>query len=99
MAKQVTNGTKRVRSCIGCGKQADKMQLYRIVRTPDGTVCFDATGRSAGRGAYVCSVACLDAAWKARKLGRALKTNVTDDDAQRIAIEIASAQGKLGEVR
>ena len=43
------------RRCVACGQRAPKRQLIRIVRTPQGTVSVDATGKSAGRGAYLCS--------------------------------------------
>lgn len=48
-----------------------------MVRTPEGEVAFDPTGRKAGRGAYLCpDLACLERALKARELGRALKTEL-----------------------
>ena len=46
-----TETRKRQRSCIACGKQAGKAELYRVVRTPAGSVAFDGTGRAPGRGA------------------------------------------------
>lgn len=80
---------KRQRSCIGCNSQGAKGSLLRIVRGADGVVSFDATGRAAGRGAYVCSASCFAAACKARKLDRALRVKLTEKDYQRIAGEIA----------
>ena len=44
------------RSCIGCGTKKDKKDLIRIVRTPDGDIVLDRTGKKAGRGAYVLSL-------------------------------------------
>lgn len=82
---------KRLRTCIGCGRQSDKMKLARIVRTSDGRIEFDASGRVAGRGAYVCSLECLEKAFATRKLQRALKTTVSKDDADRIMSEAAAA--------
>lgn len=86
---------KRQRTCIGCGATQAKGGLKRIVRTAEG-VAFDPTGRVAGRGAYVCSSACLAAAGKPRKLERALRCKVTDQDYERLAREIAlvEAPGK-----
>jgi predicted RNA-binding protein YlxR (DUF448 family) len=43
------------RRCVACGQHAPKRNLTRIVRTPQGTVHADATGKSSGRGAYLCS--------------------------------------------
>ena len=43
-----------VRSCIACGERLPKKEMVRIVRTMSGTVEVDPTGKSAGRGAYLC---------------------------------------------
>ena len=71
------------RSCIACGQKARKADLLRIVRTGDG-IAFDATGKAAGRGAYVCSPACFEKVRMGR-LAHALKTNVSEDQAQAVA--------------
>ena len=56
-----------LRSCIVCRRQKDKSELLRIVRQPDGAVVIDATGKAAGRGAYVCkSGDCMQTAVKKR---------------------------------
>lgn len=81
---------KRVRTCVGCGKQSDKVQLYRVVRTGDGDVRFDATGRVPGRGAYVCSRDCLQKAVQG-KLQRALKCGIGKDEAARVIEEMEEA--------
>ena len=82
---------KRQRSCIACGRQADKVALLRIVRDPSGAVASDATGRAPGRGAYVCSEECFAAACKRKKLDRALRTTLEGDVYERIAAEVAAA--------
>ena len=79
---------KRQRTCIACGAQGDKVGLLRIVRMADGAIRFDATGRIPGRGAYVCSRACFDAAAKGKKLARALKTAVGAEEYALIAGEL-----------
>lgn len=89
-----TETNKRQRSCIACGEQAGKAELYRIVRAPSGSVSFDSTGRAPGRGAYVCSEACFAAACKTRKLERALKTKLDHDELERIAAGVSSALRK-----
>lgn len=43
------------RMCVACRKMFDKRALLRIVRTPDGEVCIDESGKKSGRGAYVCT--------------------------------------------
>lgn len=82
---------KRVRTCVGCGSKSDKVELMRIMRTPDG-VAFDATGRGAGRGAYVCSSACLEQAFATRKLQRALKCGIDKEAAEGIVEQVAAAE-------
>lgn len=84
--------TKRQRTCIGCGATLGKGALHRIVRNGEGLVSFDPTGRLAGRGAYVCSEDCLAAARKTRKLERALRCKVTDEDYERVLRELALAE-------
>ena len=59
--------TKKIpmRMCTGCGEMFDKRELVRVVKSPEGEVSLDLTGKKAGRGAYVCKNAeCLK---KARK--------------------------------
>ena len=62
-----------IRTCVGCRTASDKNSLTRIVRTSDGEVRVDPTGKSPGRGAYLCGAKeCLASAIKHNKLGRAL---------------------------
>ena len=57
------------RKCIGCAERRDKGGLVRVVRTPDGEIRLDSTGRAAGRGAYLCkSKKCLARARKSHRL-------------------------------
>lgn len=66
-----------IRTCVGCRQERPKRELLRIVRTPDGTVAFDPTGKRSGRGAYICPrLECLEAARKGRQLERALERPV-----------------------
>ncbi len=66
-----------IRTCIVCRKARDKSELVRVVRTPDGSVVLDETGKAAGRGAYVCADGeCMSTAIKKRALNRAFKTQL-----------------------
>lgn len=57
------------RKCIGCAERRDKGDLVRVVRTPDGEIRLDSTGRAAGRGAYLCKrKKCLARARKSHRL-------------------------------
>ena len=61
-----------LRRCTGCGEMKPKKELVRVVKSPQGEISLDLTGKSPGRGAYVCrSVECLRRARKSRGLERA----------------------------
>ena len=58
-----------MRMCTGCGEMKPKRELVRVVKSPQGEISLDLTGKKPGRGAYVCkNVTCLRAARKARRL-------------------------------
>lgn len=66
-----------MRRCIGCQQSKEKRELIRVVRSPEGEVSLDPTGRKAGRGAYLCrSEACLEKAMKSKALERSLEAAV-----------------------
>lgn len=68
------------RKCVGCGETRNKTDLIRVLRTPDGAVCLDFTGKKSGRGAYVCPDAeCLKKARKSRALERAFELAIPDE--------------------
>lgn len=69
-----------MRMCVSCREMQPKKELVRVVRTPEGAVVLDATGRANGRGAYLCKKsACLEKAIKSRALERALETKIESD--------------------
>ena len=62
------------RQCIGCGQMKDKKELIRILKTQDGSIVIDATGKKNGRGAYICpDEECLQKAFKTKGLERSFK--------------------------
>ena len=68
------------RQCVGCREMKEKKALLRIVRTPEGQILLDGTGKKSGRGAYVCpDPACLKKARKNRSLERAFDTAIPPD--------------------
>ena len=83
---RMAQGVQQLEKLLG------KETAARIVRNGEGLVSFDPTGRLAGRGAYVCSEDCLAAARKTRKLERALRCKVTDEDYERVLRELALAE-------
>jgi predicted RNA-binding protein YlxR (DUF448 family) len=48
-------GRIQTRTCVVCRERRQRTELLRVVRTPEGQVVFDRTGRMNGRGAYVCA--------------------------------------------
>jgi uncharacterized protein len=61
------------RSCAVCRTAHPKRELDRLVRTADGTVRRDPTGRLPGRGTYLChDPACRDPNRAAPAIRRAL---------------------------
>ncbi len=79
-----------MRKCTGCGEMKPKKELVRIVRSPEGDISVDLTGKKSGRGAYICrSGQCLATAKKANRLGKAFDCQVPPDVYDRLAKEIA----------
>jgi predicted RNA-binding protein YlxR (DUF448 family) len=77
------------RTCFVCREKGDKRQLTRLVRTPEGSVVIDPTGKQNGRGAYLCD---QSACWEkvlanGRLLNQALKTTVSEADLAAIAAQ------------
>lgn len=63
-----------LRQCIGCGEMKSKKEMIRILKTSEGEIVLDATGRKNGRGAYVCpTMECLKKAIKSKGLDRSFK--------------------------
>ena len=66
-----------IRTCIGCNEAKPKRELIRVVKTAEGDVSIDFTGRANGRGAYICNnVDCLEKAVKTRRLSRAFSMQI-----------------------
>ena len=84
-------GKTRQRTCIVCRQTDIKGSLLRIVRTPQGSIHFDPTGKMNGRGAYVCSVSCFEKAISTKRLESALRIKVTDEDRDRVADELRAS--------
>ena len=69
-----------LRKCTGCNEMKPKKELVRVVKSPEGEISLDLTGRKAGRGAYVChSADCLKSARKAKRFEKAFQCNIPDE--------------------
>ena len=70
-----------LRTCVACRSTEAKRGLVRVVRTPEGRVALDPTGKQNGRGAYVHeSRACWDQALKRGRLAHSLKVTIAPED-------------------
>ena len=79
-----------MRKCVATGEQCPKKELLRIVRTPDGSVCVDTTGKANGRGAYLKkSMEALEQAKKKNVLGRSLECEISGEVYEEIRKVIA----------
>lgn len=78
-----------LRTCVGCGETADKRELVRVVRTTEGDVDVDLSGKVNGRGAYVHpGLGCFDGAVRRKRLASALHVDLGQDDLERLRREL-----------
>lgn len=77
------------RQCMGCRERKEKRALIRVVRSPEGVVSLDFSGRAAGRGAYLCpDPKCLQKAMRAKSLDRSLETPIPPEVYERLQKEM-----------
>ena len=77
------------RTCIGCGEIHNKKELVRIVRSPEGEVSLDRSGKKPGRGVYVCpKAACIEKAFQSKSLERALQVKVAPETKKALLAEL-----------
>lgn len=68
-----------VRMCVVCRQPYNKKELLRVVKNKEGEVSVDVTGKSSGRGAYICpKTECLEKAIKSKALSRALDCDIPE---------------------
>ena len=78
-----------LRMCTGCVEMKPKKELIRIVKSPEGEVSVDLTGKKSGRGAYICKdIECLEKAFKTKRLSRNLDTAIDNEIYDRLRKEI-----------
>ncbi|MBS6467326.1 MAG: YlxR family protein [Clostridium sp.] len=82
-----------MRQCIGCGQPRDKKSLIRIIRTTEGQIELDTTGKKNGRGAYLCmSGECLEKAKKSKGLERSFKMPIPADVYEELGKELKALE-------
>ncbi len=75
-------GTKKIpmRMCLGCNEMKPKKELIRAVKSPEGEISMDLTGKKSGRGAYICrSAECFRMARKARRFEKAFSCQISEE--------------------
>ena len=83
-----------MRMCGGCREMKPKKELLRVVRTPEGEILIDPTGKKSGRGAYLCaSSECLKMARKQRQLERAFECAVDAAAYEGLEASVRAAEG------
>ncbi len=90
MAENVKVKKLPERRCTGCGEHFPKSTLIRVLRTPEGEIVLDVTGKRSGRGAYICkNSSCLKKARKARRLETSLECHIPDEVYDKLEEELA----------
>ncbi len=80
-----------MRKCTGCNEMKPKKELVRVVKSPEGEISMDLTGKKSGRGAYVCrDMKCLKAAIKAKRLERAFECSIPEEVYERLEGEMGN---------
>ena len=94
MADKSKPSVKKIpeRRCVGCGEHFPKSELVRVLRTPEGEVTLDLTGKKSGRGAYICKKSvCLKKARKSRRIESSLECSIPEEVYDRMEEEIDRA--------
>ena len=82
------------RQCMGCRERKEKRQMIRVVRTTEGDVRLDFSGKLNGRGAYICpDPACLQKARKSKSLDRSLEVTIPEQVYEQLAAEMEAGRG------
>ena len=84
-----------MRMCVGCREMKPKKELLRVVKSPEGVVSIDTTGRKPGRGAYVCrSADCLKRAIKQKQLERAFVCSLGEEVSASLLAQLQALEEK-----
>lgn len=80
-----------VRMCLGCGENKPKRELIRVVKSPEGEISLDFTGKKSGRGAYICKdTECLKKARKNKRFEKSFSCKIDDSIYEVMENELAS---------
>ncbi len=83
-----------MRKCVVTNESFEKKSLWRVVKTPEGTVIFDRSGKANGRGAYLSkSKEVIEKAIKTKILNRHLETDIPESVYQELLKDLENGQG------
>lgn len=78
-----------MRMCLGCNEMRPKKELMRVVKSPEGEISLDFTGKKNGRGAYICrSTECFEKARKARRFEKTFSCKIEENVYEVMADEL-----------
>ena len=78
------------RQCLGCREMKDKKDLIRVVRSPEGEISLDLTGKKSGRGAYICrDLKCLKKVRKSGRVAHNLECEISPEVYDKMEAELA----------
>lgn len=78
-----------MRMCLGCNEMKPKKELIRAVKSPEGEISLDFTGKKSGRGAYICrSTECFSKARKARRFEKSFSCRIDESIYEVMADEL-----------
>lgn len=84
-----------MRQCVGCGEMKSKKEMLRVLKTAQGPIVLDVTGKKNGRGAYLCpQQSCLKKAIKSKGLERSFKMSIPTEVYDYLTEEFAQIEAK-----
>ena len=82
-----------LRMCLGCNEMKPKKELVRVVKSKEGEISLDLTGKKSGRGAYICKNAeCLRLARKARRFEKSFSCMIEDSVYDSLEAELSNEE-------
>ncbi len=89
MTGNIKEKKQPIRRCTGCSEHFPKTELVRVLRTPEGEIVLDLTGKRSGRGAYICkNIECLKKARKKQRIEASLDCKIPNEVYDRLEEEL-----------
>lgn len=84
-----------MRMCVGCREMKSKIELIRVVKSPEGDISIDdKRGKKPGRGAYICrNSTCMEKVKKSRVLERTFNQKIDDEIYDMLILAMNEGEG------